>query len=175
MKTTQPTTAAKPQPKTTVKIADAPWSELTPEMQQALAEKMLRLREYLGDAEVLQQLKVSPDKKAMVAKLQRGLESKPWYKALRTHMAFKNGKPVGMVTSRPEKDAKSVYIDNLYVDPNHRNSGIGHSLLQSVINRAKAAGAKQIRLGVDYKNMAARSLYDKLGLKPESMLLKKEI
>jgi ribosomal protein S18 acetylase RimI-like enzyme len=169
--TKQPTALTK----NPVRIKDARWSELSPEMQQLLAEKMLRLREYLGDEEVVQSLNKKVSRADLADKLQRGLKDKPWYKEFRTHMAYKNGRPVGMITTRPERNSKSVYVDNLYVDPNYRNIGVGHSLMQSVINRAKAAGAKQIRLGVDYKNIAARKLYEKLGMQPESMLLKKEV
>ena len=122
---TKQTPPAGDKPKaTSISIKDARWDDLSPEMQRALAEKMLRLREYLGmigGSSVTSvsarksQRRVLGNSKKLADELVAGLRSKPWYKELRTHVAFKDGVPVGMVTSQPEKNPKSVYVDNLFV------------------------------------------------------------
>lgn len=54
-------------------------------------------------------------------------------------------------------------IDDLFVHPNHRSSGIGTMLLQTSENIAIDRNYSQIGLGVSIDNDRARALYERLG------------
>jgi ribosomal protein S18 acetylase RimI-like enzyme len=51
----------------------------------------------------------------------------------------------------------------------YRGNGIGHALIRSVLESAKARGLKRIELVVREKNLAALSLYRKVGFRVEGI------
>jgi GNAT superfamily N-acetyltransferase len=59
-----------------------------------------------------------------------------------------------------------AWLEELYVDPNHRCRGIGTALLNGSVARLKAAGAMAIDLEVDEKHERAASLYQRSGFRP---------
>jgi ribosomal protein S18 acetylase RimI-like enzyme len=59
-----------------------------------------------------------------------------------------------------------AWLEELYVDPDHRCRGIGTALLKGVVARLTAAGAMAIDLEVDEKHERAVSLYQRLGFRP---------
>ncbi|MFE9959665.1 GNAT family N-acetyltransferase [Micromonospora sp. NPDC005299] len=61
-------------------------------------------------------------------------------------------------------------IRDLYVDPHHRRSGIAKTLLQHVVDEARAAGAHRVSLQTEVDNIPARSLYAEVGFQPVSGL-----
>ena len=61
--------------------------------------------------------------------------------------------------------APAIYIDDLYVKPDHRNRGFGRKLLHAALRQAKSEGALQAYLFVDVQNVDAQRLYKALGAK----------
>lgn len=61
---------------------------------------------------------------------------------------------------------KTLYIDDLCVDMNHRKKGVGKGLYNYVKEVAKANGCYDVTLNVWNLNPGAISFYEKLGLKP---------
>ena len=61
--------------------------------------------------------------------------------------------------------APAIYIDDLYVRPDHRNQGFGRKLLGAALQQAKSEGARQAYLFVDMQNADAQRLYKALGAK----------
>ncbi len=61
-------------------------------------------------------------------------------------------------TGRPD-----AHIEELYVVPGLRGSGIGRSLLEATIEAARAAGASHVELTTGEGDTAARSLYESSG------------
>jgi ribosomal protein S18 acetylase RimI-like enzyme len=59
-----------------------------------------------------------------------------------------------------------AWLEELYVDPDHRCRGIGTALLNSVVARLMATGAVAIDLEVDESHGRAVSLYRRLGFRP---------
>ena len=55
------------------------------------------------------------------------------------------------------------YVRCLAVDPKCRSEGIGTSLLLSLEDEARAAGAKRFTLDVSTKNERGQALYERLG------------
>ncbi len=47
----------------------------------------------------------------------------------------------------------------MYVAPEHRRGGVGRALLGFVVAHARACGVRQLKLGVNRSNLAARELY----------------
>lgn len=56
-----------------------------------------------------------------------------------------------------------LYVQDLYVAPSERGSGLGRALLAAAIGREAANGCSFIRLGVDKANAGAIGFYTRLG------------
>ena len=56
-----------------------------------------------------------------------------------------------------------IYISRMIVKKEHRNKGIGGTLIDFICDFAKNKGFSEISLGVDNVNMSARHLYAKKG------------
>lgn len=58
-----------------------------------------------------------------------------------------------------------LYIDNLFVHPDHRSRGVGTNLIHFVEVIFKEKGAHKVRLYVAKQNTNAKNLYKKLGFR----------
>ncbi len=58
---------------------------------------------------------------------------------------------------------KAVYLDDLYVQPQHRGKGVGQALLDRVIVEARQAGCYKLRWQVSRWNERAIAFYQKQG------------
>ncbi len=66
-------------------------------------------------------------------------------------------------------DIKSLYIDDLCVDQNQRESGTGKALYEYVLNYAKSINCYNVTLNVWACNTSAIKFYEKMGLKPQKI------
>ncbi|MEI2642679.1 MAG: GNAT family N-acetyltransferase [Candidatus Nanopelagicales bacterium] len=57
------------------------------------------------------------------------------------------------------------YLAELYVQPAHRGKGIGRALLQATLDHARSKGAGYLDLGTSEDDVAARHLYESLGMR----------
>ena len=55
------------------------------------------------------------------------------------------------------------YLAELYVVPGSRGRGLGRSLMEAALDRARGRGADTMEIGVDEPDTAARRLYESLG------------
>jgi ribosomal-protein-alanine N-acetyltransferase len=62
-----------------------------------------------------------------------------------------------------------LHINNLAVLPTWRRRGIARELLQHVLDRAAASGARRSTLEVRASNRAARELYERFGFRPSGL------
>ncbi len=58
-----------------------------------------------------------------------------------------------------------VYVQDLFVEPAMRGSGVGARLLQRLAAVARERGGGYIRLSVDIRNAGAQAFYTRLGIK----------
>ncbi len=58
---------------------------------------------------------------------------------------------------------KSLYMDDLYVKPEHRGKGLGTQLINRIIAFAKAEHCVKVRWQVSDWNTPARNFYQSLG------------
>ena len=58
---------------------------------------------------------------------------------------------------------KRVYVSRMIVKKEYRNRGIGSTILEFLINKAKAMGFSEMTIGVDKDNINALHLYRKYG------------
>jgi diamine N-acetyltransferase len=58
---------------------------------------------------------------------------------------------------------KTMYLDDLYVQPDFRGQGLGMRLLEGVFEAGRAAGCKQVRWQVLDWNAPAIQLYEGIG------------
>ena len=70
---------------------------------------------------------------------------------------------------------KTLYIDDLCVDQNHRRKGIGQSLYAHTKNFAKYNGFDRVTLHVWECNPKARMFYESLGMKPMYTAMEEEL
>ena len=64
-----------------------------------------------------------------------------------------------------EHEGLSGYVDDLYVVPQSRRTGIGHALLTELVAECRARGCTALKVEVDQGNTAALRLYSKFGLR----------
>ncbi len=64
---------------------------------------------------------------------------------------------------------KSMYMDDLYINPDYRKQGYGKKLIESVINKAKEENCKKVHWQVSGWNKNAIDFYEKLGAKVDSV------
>ena len=64
---------------------------------------------------------------------------------------------------------KSLYMDDLYVRPEFRSSGVGTKLINAVIDFAKAEQCKKLRWQVSEWNQPAIDFYKSLGASIDSV------
>jgi ribosomal-protein-alanine N-acetyltransferase len=109
-----------------------------------------------------------------IVALERICFSEPWseesildfYKnGTKFFVAEENGKVLGYVGLSTVLD--EGYITNVAVFPEHRKRGIGKALLERVFSYAKDNALSFVSLEVRKSNLAAISLYEKLGFKTE--------
>ncbi len=60
-------------------------------------------------------------------------------------------------------------VDDVFVDPDHRNRGIGHALIASVEGWARRKGANGVSLQVAAANGRGRKFYEELGFREISV------
>lgn len=111
------------------------------------------------------------DKKALLAILAD--ETKPIFVAIDGEAVagycfcvLKDYRGSGVQTDRVE-----IYIDDLCVDENRRGGGIASALYRHVTDYAKGLGCAFISLNVWCGNEGAMKFYEKMGLRPRSIML----
>jgi ribosomal protein S18 acetylase RimI-like enzyme len=55
------------------------------------------------------------------------------------------------------------YLEELYVKPELRGTGLGRALLEAAMEAARTEGAEQMELGTSEDDVAARALYESAG------------
>ena len=79
----------------------------------------------------------------------------------------RNGSTVGFTQLYPSfssASAKRIFILNdLFVDPAARRSGVGRALLQAAADFGRSAGAARLTLSTAHTNRSAQSLYETTG------------
>ncbi len=66
-------------------------------------------------------------------------------------------------------DVKTLYIDDLCVDEQHRGQHIGQALYQHVLTFARESGCYNVTLNVWSCNESAMRFYERCGLKPQKV------
>ena len=94
--------------------------------------------------------------------------------------AFDDQKLAGFVIFGPSgrnifTEERTGFIYDLYVMPNYRGRGIAQRLIADCYKLTEEMGFKTIALNVFAKNKPARKLYEKLGFKEYTMVLRKDI
>ena len=64
-----------------------------------------------------------------------------------------------------EHGGKSCWLEELYVLPERRGSGIGSKLLTAVLERARSSGCAAVDLEIDSEHERAANLYSRFGFR----------
>jgi putative acetyltransferase len=79
-------------------------------------------------------------------------------------LATVNGAPAGCVALR-EIDDDACEMKRMYVYPEYHGRGVGRALGEAVIDAARAAGYRVMRLDTSIRQAEARTLYQRLGFR----------
>ena len=60
-------------------------------------------------------------------------------------------------------EAEDCWLEDLYVAPEARREGVGRTLVEAVVDRARERGCRRVELDVNSENPAAMALYRSLG------------
>jgi GNAT superfamily N-acetyltransferase len=142
--------AASP-PKLTIRFA-------TMDDAETLHRAMLGIAESMGERE---KVVSTPDD------IRRfGFGEKPAFEAL---IAEADGRCVGIcvffASFSTYRGEPGVYVQDLFVEPALRGSGVGARLLQRLAAVTRRRGGGYIRLSVDVRNVSAQAFYTRLGIK----------
>jgi ribosomal protein S18 acetylase RimI-like enzyme len=71
---------------------------------------------------------------------------------------------VGLVVGEPDADARpTAWLMSLWVSPGWRGRGVGDALVAAIVEWARSAGVREVRLHVGEGNAPARRLYERNG------------
>ena len=90
-------------------------------------------------------------------------------------VAVAGGRTVGFISGELREGSPTFLpktwasVDDVFVEPDHRNLGMGHALLRSVEAWAKERGASGVSLQVAAANARARKFYRDLGFREISV------
>jgi GNAT superfamily N-acetyltransferase len=92
--------------------------------------------------------------------------AEPMYAFLAEH----NGKAMGLVHIILHRsgwlDVPTCYLQDLFVEPGERGTGMGRALIEHVYDVVKAAGGKRVYWLTHETNATARKLYDRIAEAP---------
>ena len=90
-------------------------------------------------------------------------------------LASSGEKAVGFAQLYPSfssgRAARIFILNDLYVEPDAREQGIGRALLAASAEYGRAAGAVRLTLSTAKDNAAAQALYEREGWQPETMFV----
>ncbi|MGQ0540903.1 MAG: GNAT family N-acetyltransferase [Blastocatellia bacterium] len=82
-------------------------------------------------------------------------------------MAFEDSKPIAYALFYPNfasfRGQRGFYLEDIYIDENHRGKGIGEAMLRQIARIAKSRGYVRIDFQVLEWNNSAIAFYHKLG------------
>jgi GNAT superfamily N-acetyltransferase len=82
------------------------------------------------------------------------------------YLAEHDGKPRGLVHTILHRhgwiEGPTCYLQDLYVDPDLRGTGMGRALIEHVYHAAKAAGGARVYWMTHETSATARKLYDRI-------------
>ena len=130
-----------------------------PEDSGAVAEMLWRLAEDLDDTEF-----VSTERSVR----EHGFGPQPHFHSI---LAEQDGRPRGLALFirhySTTRAIPGVYVQDLWVAPDHRGDGLGQRLLEAVAAHASQAwNAGYLALTVHHDNPSAARFYDRLGFVP---------
>ncbi len=91
--------------------------------------------------------------------------------------AFDEDRIVGLIWSFPLqfRDELRMHIKAMVVDPKYRKQGLSQMLLKEIDKAALARSITVIDTYVDWSNIKARGAYEKHGLVPDRLLVRKKL
>jgi GNAT superfamily N-acetyltransferase len=88
---------------------------------------------------------------------------------LHGRIALHDGRPAGLVHflyhASTWEASGTCYLQDLYTDPDHRGTGIGRALIQSVCDHAAARGVATVYWLTADSNVTAQRLYDSVAMR----------
>ena len=88
-----------------------------------------------------------------------------------TFVAVVNGEDVGLVRgARDDLQPNTAWLISMWVSPEVRGQGVGETLIDAIVEWARASGARRVLLDVGDRNQPAIALYARKGFKPNGTI-----
>jgi ribosomal protein S18 acetylase RimI-like enzyme len=139
----------------TISIADAPDIRVIQRLARDIWHR--HYRGIISDAQIDYMLEV-------------GYSSETLTDILRTAegglaIAHCDGRAVGFGAWRPNTGSREMKLEKLYVLPEYHRAGIGRTLIEHVVARAREGRYRAITLNVNRRNTAAITAYERCGFR----------
>ena len=83
---------------------------------------------------------------------------------MQARLAVEDGKVIGFALHQHHPSTwvmgDDCYLEDLFVDPTARGSGVGRALIADLVDHARTMGWKRLYWNTEISNTAARKLYD---------------
>ena len=139
-------------------------------IREAAAPELDRLRELYSEF-----FQERPPPAEMPVDLEHELGQIEQYVERPDHVALvaqdDGGEIVGFALAKVDDHPGYGYLVDLYVAPGSRRQGAARGLIRGVTERLRDQGVTAIFLEVDLENAAARTVYERLGFRPEALEL----
>lgn len=133
-----------------------------PHEAEAVADLLVAFRDHMGSSR--------PSDNAFTASVERLLEDRETEFLLAA--PDRDSPPAGVLQLRFRFSvwtaAPDAWLEDLFVAPQARRSGVGDALVTLAIERAQARGARRIELDCNERNAGALALYGGHGFSPRS-------
>ena len=78
-------------------------------------------------------------------------------------VAEADGRPVGFITSRYDRDTRVGWIPNLAILPEYQGRGVGKKLMQACLDRMRARGMRYAKIETMHTNERGDRFYRQVG------------
>lgn len=122
---------------------------------------------------VMQQLRAGLDEATFIERVHAAKQS-----GYRLLMAFEHNQLVGAMGWRVLSDlawGRTLYIDDLVVDEQSRNQGIGEKLMAHARDIAKGEKCACVRLSSNLQRLDAHRFYERIGMTKQSFSFREDL
>lgn len=114
-------------------------------------------------------LKVAEDQQGFVLEAKSSIAMALMYKTKHAFLEMEGSRVVGLLVLDINKKKNYYNIDIILIDKRYQGRGYGKIMLGWAIERLKDEGAKELEIGVNRFNHAAKKIYLSAGFKPKAI------
>jgi diamine N-acetyltransferase len=114
-------------------------------------------------------LKVEPDQEGFVLEAKSSVAMALMYKTKHAYVEMEGNRVVGLLVLEMDKRKNYYNIDIILIDRKYQGRGYGKIMLQWAVDKLTQEGAKELEIGVNRFNHAAKKIYLDIGFQPKAV------